>query len=255
MLEFKRIEEGSLMKKRAFTLAEVLITLGILGIVMEMTIPTLMQNMVEKNTTTMLKKEYSILSSAYTLAVQENGTPDQWSLGGYDDQQGALNILKNLSPTLKIIKNCGTDMGCWPDVMYKRLSNTNHENVDETTGRAKAQLADGSLIAVYVRDAGCAQPRGGSLALSNVCGGIEIDINGFKSPNKNGYDFFQFYLTKYGIVPLGTPQESDSFNSFATSCQDTTKTGWGCAAWVIYNENMDYLHCSNLSWSGPTKCQ
>lgn len=31
-------------------------------------------------------------------------------------------------------------------------------------------------------------------------------------------------------------------------------TGGGCTAWVIFNENMDYLHCDDLSWNGKTKC-
>lgn len=241
-------------KAVAFTLAEVLITLGILGIVMEMTIPTLMQNMAEKQTVGMLKKEYSTLSNAYTLAVQENGTPDNWDLKGSEDSQGALNLLGKLTPYLKIIKNCGINTGCWPDIKYKTLHGDDADNFNQMTTRAKVQLNDGTLIQFYTRDTNCAQARGTSLALSNICAGASIDINGFKNPNKMGYDFFQFYITKYGIIPTGTQLESDTYNSFATTCSDTTKIGYGCTAWVLYNENMGYMHCNNLSWNGPTKC-
>ena len=31
--------------------------------------------------------------------------------------------------------------------------------------------------------------------------------------------------------------------------------GNGCTAWVIINENMDYLHCSDLSWTGKHSCK
>ena len=30
--------------------------------------------------------------------------------------------------------------------------------------------------------------------------------------------------------------------------------GAGCAAWVLLNENLDYLHCADLSWNGKKKC-
>ena len=31
--------------------------------------------------------------------------------------------------------------------------------------------------------------------------------------------------------------------------------GYTCAAWIIYNENMDYLHCNDLSWDGKKRCK
>ena len=51
-------------KKSAFTLAEVLITLGIIGVVAAMTITTLLAKYQEKQTVTKLKQTYSILSQA-----------------------------------------------------------------------------------------------------------------------------------------------------------------------------------------------
>lgn len=56
-------------------------------------------------------------------------------------------------------------------------------------------------------------------------------------------------------MPMGT--DSDSTNSFENSCNINTKSklnGYGCTAWVIYNENMDYLRCNDLSWNGKIKC-
>ena len=62
--------------KFAFTLAEVLITLGIIGVVAAMTIPTLMQKYYEKQTVAKLKETYSILSQALKSASQEEGLPE-----------------------------------------------------------------------------------------------------------------------------------------------------------------------------------
>lgn len=60
----------------AFTLAEVLITLGIIGIVAAMTIPTLTQRYREKVLINRLKDTYSIFSQAYKLAVNEYDSPE-----------------------------------------------------------------------------------------------------------------------------------------------------------------------------------
>lgn len=49
---------------------------------------------------------------------------------------------------------------------------------------------------------------------------------------------------------------SDVFSSFEDKCDiSKPKTGTSCSAWVIYNENMDYIRCSDLSWGGKTKCK
>ena len=99
----------SLHKKYGFTLAEILITLGIIGVIAVCTIPNVIQNTQEKVAVTALRKAYSALSQAFTFAVQENGTPENWDLGN----NGALNILNNLAPYLKIKKNCQNGTGCW----------------------------------------------------------------------------------------------------------------------------------------------
>lgn len=60
------------MRRRfAFTLAEVLITLGIIGVVAAMTIPVLVQKYKEQATVTRVKKFYSVFSQAYTMAINE----------------------------------------------------------------------------------------------------------------------------------------------------------------------------------------
>ena len=61
-----------------FTLAEVLITLGIIGVVAAMTIPTLMTNYQKKSTATQLKKTYATISNAVRLSEEENGELSGW---------------------------------------------------------------------------------------------------------------------------------------------------------------------------------
>lgn len=242
------------MGKKGFTLAEVLITLAIIGVVAAMTVPSLLQGQQEKATVTAVKKAYSTLSNAYTLAVQENGTPDNWGLGGASDAQGAMNIINNLAPYLKISKFCGINIGDGCSANHKDLLGGSY-NQDYNGNVAKIILSDGSEINTFTRSATCGISVGsGNLALQNTCADIEVDVNGHKKPNILGQDTFRFHITKYGIIPKGSQQETGySFSSF---CLGTAPNaiGEGCTAWVIYNENLDYLHCNGLDWNGPTKC-
>lgn len=235
------------MSKKGFTLAEVLIVIGIIGIIAQMTIPTLVQNVQEKTTVTALKKAYSTLSQAYTMAVQENGTPDNWGLTA--DAAGNQRVLDMLSPILNTTQNCGLGDGCFVNKNYKTLGNGDWGNKYTNHSVGKAQLADGSQI-LTVSYGSCTNIQGTSTALKNCCGWIGIDTNGSKNPNQLGVDFFAFYLTTSGIIPIGSQQETGiPFDD----CKNLGM-GYGCTAWVLYNENLDYLHCSGLDWATKTKC-
>lgn len=236
-----------------FTLAEVLITLGIIGIVAQMTIPTLMNSVQEQVFRTSLKKTFSVVSSAYTQAIQENGPPNTWKLVASQSPVGAKAILDALSPSLRITKNCGNDPGCFPSGLYKMLTGAQTgDDFDGNPEYAKAILADGSIIATFSFGT-CLNAIPGFD--KSICGQLYVDANGVKKPNKWGEDMFVFYFLEQGpILPRGTLPEGN----FDTQCRDKkTHNVWSCAAWVIYNENMDYLKdCgSTLSWDGPTKCQ
>lgn len=256
LFNFSTLQPFTLSTRFAFTLAEVLIVVGILGLVAEMTIPTLVQNTQEKVTVVSLKKAYSVFSQAYTLAVNDNGTPDTWNLGtSAGDSQGAINMINMLAPYLRITKNCGTGSDCMPD-KYKNLNGTDKIIATSSTNMAKAALSDGTIMYSYTYGGVSNRSKGGILPLLKSYGEIDIDVNGLKGPNVIGKDFFFFILTNDGIVPMGL--EDENTFTFGNDCNlaqtGDIHNGWGCAAWVIYNENMDYLKCNNLSWDGPTKC-
>ena len=70
------------MNKKAFTLAEVLITLTIIGIIAALTIPNLMQKWQDQHTVSAVKEAYAILNNAVKLAVRENGPTTEWRTNG-----------------------------------------------------------------------------------------------------------------------------------------------------------------------------
>ena len=90
-------------KKTAFTLAEVLITLGIIGVVAAMTIPNLMTAFAKHRVETQLVKFYSTMNQAMRMSVADNGTPEGWVVSGktytYDENVEFLETY--ISPYLK----------------------------------------------------------------------------------------------------------------------------------------------------------
>ena len=81
----------------AFTLAEVLITLGIIGIVAAMTMPTLIQNYKKQEYGAKLKKFNSVMEQAILSSKQDNGEVGEWNKASGDikDDEGNVDYTAN----------------------------------------------------------------------------------------------------------------------------------------------------------------
>lgn len=89
--------------KKAFTLAEVLITLGIIGVVAALTMPMLIGHFEKTTTATKLKKFYSVMAQATDKAMSENG---DWSTWDYSlSAKDFFN--KYYASNLKVVKTNG----------------------------------------------------------------------------------------------------------------------------------------------------
>lgn len=238
-------------KHIAFTLAEVLIVMGIIGIIAEVTIPTLVQSTQQRETVVAVKKAYTVLQQATTLAKIDYGTPDTWSAETTVTAQGATDIKNVYAKYLKTTKQCDSDPTCYPSYTYL-------EGASWAPAEAAAlQLADGSILVFRKHASGSSSSLTNSAPLNNAVAPIHVDVNGFKKPNVMGKDVFRFSLTASGtIVPDGVTDDVTSFNDYCLNKASKNTSGQGCTAWVIYNENMDYLKpCgTTLSWTGPTSC-
>ena len=82
------------IKKVAFTLAEVLITLGIIGVVAAMTLPALIGNYQKQVTVNKLKRSYTTISQMFTRARSDYGDPNEWSFsyGAMNNSDGTSNF-------------------------------------------------------------------------------------------------------------------------------------------------------------------
>ena len=228
------------MKKYGFTLAEVLITLVIIGIIAALTIPNLMQKYTEQTTVKKVQKFYSNLSNAYKLAMKDSGPVNEWGVIGWD-KDSAIKVYDILfKPYFKITKDCGTDNKgtCIANVVYKQINNSNNTHYASNTAYYKIVLEDGA--AVWWR------------LISSSQISVDYDVNGTKEPNQWGKDSFIFVVKDDKVYPAGIPLNTVEFSPFSVYCKTTTgwgTGGWGCAAWVVYKGNMDYLHCDGLTWN------
>ncbi|MBR1753747.1 prepilin-type N-terminal cleavage/methylation domain-containing protein, partial [bacterium] len=236
-----RNRRSLLVPLRGFTLAEVLITLGIIGVVAALTIPTLIQKFDERETIVKVKKMYSTLSRAFehykiehpNVKASDFSTPDN---GGSTQ---VFNIFKDY---LMITKDCGTGDGTLcstPSSVYLLNSPSVYNNYSGNQYLHKVLLNDGSSILFSGFE-------------GNEMVGIVYDINGNKSKNVYGKDLFSFAIDLEGnLLPRGLENGTNYVDS---DCLRENSEGVACTSWIIYNENMDYLHCDDLSWNGKTKC-
>jgi prepilin-type N-terminal cleavage/methylation domain-containing protein len=155
-----------MMNKKGFTLAEVLITLGIIGVVAAMTIPTLMNQTGQAEFKTGFKKVISTLSQAVTMSVALNSTDFSTLASTPTTDEGSVyGMLNGRMNVIKTAYNDATILGGTP-----------------TIGAANYTLFfnDGMVISFPTV---CGQTALTGAAATSVCKAV-IDTNGVKKPNK-----------------------------------------------------------------------
>lgn len=216
--------------KKGFTLAEILITLTIIGILAALTIPAIIENTQKAEMTARYRKTYSMLTQVYNSLTADGNSMDIIWAGN------SASVLNIFATRLNIAKRCGSAPGCWPDVNYTYLDGSLRGNINQV-GYETTMLNDGTSILFWDDSGNCTHSYGtgpGPLynPLSNSsCGNIGVDINGFNGPNQMGRDYFEFHVTKTGIFPDGG-YDGDTCN--------LSGQGWGCGAKILKEGAMNY---------------
>ena len=182
--------------KNAFTLAEVLITLGIIGIVSAMTIPTLIQNYNERVWKTAAEVFNRKLESS--LKVMNS----QSSLAGFSSTE---DFVKELSKHFKTNKICQNDelLDCFPEYVYWGSGDSSPEEIDMkeiktsknfgqnnwNTNIISVLFANGvSAMIAYNPTTTCIQDPYSNQIKGEDCLAILFDTSAFKNPNTSGKD-------------------------------------------------------------------
>ncbi len=182
-----------------FTLAEVLITLGIIGVVAAMTMPTLIQNQQKRSLEVATKKFYSMMSQAVRQYMADEGVDDlrnsslcyNYDADTSDDawyaaQEKTKAFVKKY---FKIVKECDRNQNtCFPPIQNFNKSITTDvvcpNNYSFVT-------ADGAAMCIYSTD--------WSIPIE-----IRVDVNGKKGPNRNGYDVWSMDIFYDGSIDEST---------------------------------------------------
>ena len=230
----------------AFTLAEVLITLGIIGVVAAMTMPSLITAKQEKATISTIKKNYSIFANALLMAQNDNGELYTWGIT--KDADGLNLVSSNLKPYLKIIEDCGvgekSDCAPGDNGKFKDLTGRKRTEDFSSSDYYSFRLNDGTAVAIQLKT------KAECISSESSCMNFYIDTNGKKYPNTLGKDIF--YFDGYGNGKLRAAGIDHSPSETGWAAQE----GWFTTAWAMYKENLDYLRCPDkLEWNGKSTCK
>ena len=224
------------MKRMAFTLAEVLITLTIIGIIATLTIPTLMQKYEKEQTVVKLKKAYNLVNNAVKMSVAENGPTDNWP-----EIYSADVVDKYIVPYFKVVETATmSDTKKKAGGRYYDLSGDVDNDLCILSGACGGKvikLADGTEIWLQYTT---------NNSIKWIATNFYIDINGYKKPNTFGKDIFGIRLYKSsGKVVMHSACDSDTEYTSRTlqelksnMCGGIAK--YGCA------KNMRGLWCGAL---------
>lgn len=202
-------------KKPAFTLSEVLITLGIIGIVAVLTIPPVMKNYRNKLYASQLEKLYAQISDSVqasmldehtsnfyeTIAAKDNSCSDAAN-GKCEDGAGYF-----LNKYFKILKrDCGAG-SCYANA-YQQMGTRN--NVDDVMGGDYCIQTTGAATICMKKDT--------DEETQKVTYIFNVDINGMAEPNEAGRDAFTMKVLESGAIKDVSTSATDCGAPSAKGC-------------------------------------
>lgn len=221
--------------KLGFTLAEILITLGVIGVVAAITIPNLIANNKAKKLRSQYLKSYSTVQQVFKLMEADDVSTDPNS---YNRNEGNM-FYKTFKNYLVGATDCylKTSTPCY------NFHSEKYKNLNGTAAVWKYYFDDGQIALQDGTLLLFEQPSGvGALYIW-----IFVDLNGVSEPpNRLGYDLFLFYFADGELKAMGdkgTPYTNDTVYcslSNATSlngasCAHRAKTESDYFNWVVKN--------------------
>ena len=222
-------------KQKAFTLAETLITLSIIGVVAAMTVPTLMGNVTKQQNYVALKKAYNQLQNAIKMIpILEGCSSGDYDCAGMFDWENVTNI-----GNMDFQGDLGRKHTYLLAQQFKaqKVCIEGHEPAKDChKGIEKGYLSGGTLrydSAFIAQD--------GTIYISSGGHGFYVDVNGNKGPNEYGIDIFAFWLAA---------ESTDSI-------QQGTLMPWGSKLSATYaaSKGLNSINISGFEyWKDADKC-
>lgn len=226
--------------KKAFTLAEILITLGIIGIIAAMTLPSLINKINNKEHEARFKTAYSLAYQAVQLMGNED--PQLWQT--YCAKNSNSEVASNRDNDFSFIKDFSKQFQVLN--LYEKPLN-NLTNIGYKNGYF---YQSGKGKSAFNRDShnnGAFIAKNGMIIYSSGCWWVNsldfvIDTNGHKGPNKFGYDVFYFQIAKNNqMLPSSinstfgslVSQEAACCDFINNSCNEHGDNGSACSRFAL----------------------
>ena len=169
--------------KKAFTLAEVLITLGVIGVVAALTIPQISRYYKSVILQSQLKENYSIISQAIKLYYEETGE----TLGNTNSDDDGRQRQAALMKYIKHSKDCGYRKLNTACTLGGQAIRNDYMNLTGTT------LGPNHML--FSRQQGQFITNKNALIAVSASNEVYLDVNGYKKqPNQLGLDVFIFVI-------------------------------------------------------------
>lgn len=219
----------------AFTLAEVLITLAIIGVVAAITIPALMNRTQDKEFKTKMKKEYSVLSEAFQSLKNDYGDSIIDAFADCPHPEAPDRCLKDtFKQKLSYWQECETDnfpegVCVVPYTDITRLNGDAHGGLYFDGSESTLNLNDGSSVTFVGNSLTCQWALNAS-TYTNACGMAVLDVNGLKKPNTIGKDIYLFFIMADVLRPASVSSLETSVTGGSDDCNTGTNRGYSCAS-------------------------
>ena len=228
----------------AFTMAEVLLVVAIIGITAALALPNLSQGIDEDKYVMMAKATYSELDSGFSRMFANKSLREIYTdANASTDAQRCKAIVDELSKYVKMGKNCGNSLTqCYnSSKSYKKADGS---VIDDTWPSGKSSnsaaftLLSGAVVIVYGNDERIS---------------VDFDVDGEKGPCKCNVDIFRAAIDHVNLDSLTANLQYwvDESEKAGDAYLDPD---YDALEWVLSKGNMDYLHCNDLNWSTKTQC-
>ncbi len=204
-------------KKVAFTLAEVLITLAIIGVVAAITIPSLVKNYNEKAWST----AQDVFTKRLEVATRQMNTEEK--LAGYSNTMDFVNELKKYIKITRVCDNsnitkCFNKEVIWNEgedpIDMSTIKNAASLGQDDwDTDTVAVQFANGVNAIIAYNPNTTQEPFNNQFAATSASMAILYDVSGNKNPNTNGKDIAHNGNVKQlaGVTGCLLPEEELGF--------------------------------------------
>lgn len=241
------VNQPKIKTRKGFTLAEVLIVIGIIGVVAQATLPTLVRDFQKKMYVTAFKETYCIVSEGLRQLMAIDGVSLLADTSFYQDSVAGTNDIEiaHLEKVFKKIESMsyeaqvasgvttgtfhGDDCAKWTKSGFYMYYYLNDPNTCYGVRQNNYKLANGSILNLTLLSASSgalyAPHPNFSGPVTQVVGQVVMDVNGLKPPNTYGRDVFRFDIGQDGALnAVGSYAYAHFYAQYYGVAEDTYRT-------------------------------